>query len=942
MLELLKQLLPSIKITELIREFEEQYKLTSDIFETNITINYSREQTPSQKKKGSSLENNGLASKEKKILGGITIVLILLLTAFIAGKSYFSINDESTSTEPIRSELVIPAESAFLKRPKLIAAIEKKFQSQKSTSSIAVVGIVGLAGSGKTMLSHYYGRSQSFPVIWEMNAETKETLLNSLKKLAYALAQTQAQKDELEFVQNIQISQEREEQLVAFVKKYLKRRQNWMLIYDNVEQFHDIKNYFPNDPTVWGAGNVIITTTDDNIQNTTYINPDQVLRIDALTEEESLMLFSRIIHNSDSNSQSPEQKEKSLVFLTKIPPFPLDVSMAARYIENTKITYEQYLERISSQGNNYFDISTNKILEGVGCYNKTRYGIISSSFKKLDEMHPDFKELLLFICLLESQQIPRKLLSFYRDDSTVEQFMYELKKYSFIVDTSPRGVSHEEKTFSIHRSIQTVGLKYLLGVISWQDQRIFIDKFILAIDCFYKKYPKEDYKAALLLMPHVEVFLNNLQAIGLSANEKGKYVAKLHLILGHSHLKYSNNLMMAKKYFLQVYDKKKDVDENTLATLLKDLGNICLDLYEFDEGLLYCQESIRICKKFKDNQYLLAENLLIMGYIYALKNDFLKSNDILNQALRTLESSNHNLKDELVARIYGALSFLYSTTYINGPKSHKAMDYIARALETVNGSRSFYKMPKPTEKLSWLVARYKRTLGQTYCRLGQYKEALIKGFRESEYIIDHNFDTCSHKFLKIRLGFGMGEVFLREGNLKLAEEKLTGAIRESYRLVGESDTVVSKILRAETLIRLGRLKEAYEDCESVLSVVKLGRKSRTNYAILGHLTCLYHAAFIKYKQHDFEKSLRHFTDFFNNMKAFCKGFLDKGDYKELEEKGVFAVDLYESKNTEKDIKKYLKNSIDIFTAIYDSSHPFVKNYIVPNYNEMPWYVFWRK
>ncbi|MDI9635807.1 hypothetical protein QM565_08415 [Geitlerinema splendidum] len=51
----------------------------------------------------------------------------------------------------------------------------------------------------------------------------------------------------------------------------------------------------------------------------------------------------KILHHGLDQLQLP-QKEEVNAFLKFIPPFPLDVSVAAYYIKSTHLTYEKYLK----------------------------------------------------------------------------------------------------------------------------------------------------------------------------------------------------------------------------------------------------------------------------------------------------------------------------------------------------------------------------------------------------------------------------------------------------------------------------------------------------------------------------------------------------------------------------------------------------------------------
>lgn len=90
------------------------------------------------------------------------------------------------------------------------------------------------------------------------------------------------------------------------------------------------------------------------------------------------------------------------------------------------------------------------------------------------EAHKDFGDLLLFICLLDSQDIPRDLLEFYKNEVTASNFFITSKKYSLITDKHQSLLAG--KTISLHESTQKIGLTYLTKLLDleknphWQQE----------------------------------------------------------------------------------------------------------------------------------------------------------------------------------------------------------------------------------------------------------------------------------------------------------------------------------------------------------------------------------------------------------------------------------------------------------------------------------------
>lgn len=404
----------------------------------------------------------------------------------------FPVSKESS----VRSELETPGNSVFLDRPGIIKKIDKKLKSCQEVDRVSLVGIVGVGGAGKTTLARQFGLMQDASVVWEINAETKERLMNSFKELASKLAKTKEQKEEIGFIDFIENPEEKEIQLLFLVRNWLREKPNWILIYDNVEDLVEMKSYFPKDVKVWGNGKVIITTRDKNIENAAYIKPENIVNVEALSDDEKLILFSKIIFNCTPDKLSQNQRDEAISFLKNIPSFPLDVTIAGHYIKNNQITFDQYLEKILK-----YKVQSSLIKEIIS-YSKTRDKIIILSLKKMITKIPKFKEFLFLIFLLDSQDIPKDLLNFYKNKVLVDIFIHYLKKNSLISINKNNDII----TFSFHRSTQLIGFDFLATLLSEQEKEQYFKNAISAIQAFLKK----DCKNAALLKHHIESLLKHI------------------------------------------------------------------------------------------------------------------------------------------------------------------------------------------------------------------------------------------------------------------------------------------------------------------------------------------------------------------------------------------------------------------------------------------------
>jgi hypothetical protein len=183
-------------------------------------------------------------------------------------------------------------------------------------------------------------------------------------------------------------------------------------------------------------------------------------------------------------------------FLANIPRMPLDVCAAAYYLKNTEISLEDY-EKIMATPSKYLSDVQGVLLEENVNYSRTRYSIISSVFKEILKENPKFKSLLLFMCLLDSQNIPKSLLKACADSITVDKFIYNLRKHSL--------VAGGRDDFSIHRSSQSICLDYILGVLTAEEKARILENLISIVT------PQEKLETLsrdfAKLTPHLEAFL---------------------------------------------------------------------------------------------------------------------------------------------------------------------------------------------------------------------------------------------------------------------------------------------------------------------------------------------------------------------------------------------------------------------------------------------------
>jgi len=925
--DVLKKLLPEVSLDAFLLKFPNNSEDSSD---KNADLTKKDNQSSLKDSFSTKTVPSFPLSPKNTLIGTKIIGIILMIFFFLTLASHYEHFKVTCDNPPIRADLPIPHQKVLLSRSQILREIEKSFKKQEPR--IKSVTLIGAGGSGKTTISRLYARSQMVPFVWEINAETKESLRNSFKDIAHALSKTPEQKSDLDLIQKISNATEQEKQLLFFVKQRLKEKSPWLLIYDNVESLSDMKDFFPEDQQVWGEGRILVTTRDSNSSNTSYVNPDGIIFIDELRLEDAFALYTKILYDNQPGKLTSPQRENIMHFLQQIPTYPLDISIASYYIKNTQITLTQYLERIK-KFTEEFDETQESILKRVNHYTKTRYGIVSASLEEIIESNPNFKELLFLICLMDSQNIPVSLLEACKGELVAEQLLYHLKKHALITHQKESPLN----TFSLHRSTQAAGFSFFKKVIKNTDQKIFIDKAVKIIFSLNgliadNKKPSLFFRGPVTLrvclFPHLLPFIEHIESLNFPGNWIEEIKGILLLTIGYTHYECFENMLLAQKYFRAFFSKQaylQHLDEVTLAITLRKLGIICINVESLEEGIQYCQKSLNLCK-IPQLSLLKSFNLKHIGLAYAKKNQFEKAISYSRQALSTLDYINQHQRKEMEANIYEQIAGIYSRTYINQPEALQAESYVLKALELLDAVCLFHENPTQLPKLSpYFIAKCRLALGIVYNKLGQYKKAIREGFLEAEYIVDHYMKEDCNFYINTLIDLNFGEALLREGQLEEAEKKLTSSIDVAKKILGSSSQIVrhAKVLRAETLFRLGKIHSAYADCTAILG---MNPQYSDPYDALMHLITFYHAAVITHAQGNNQDAEQYLSTFLIKAQTFCELFLGKSAYESLVSQGAFQI----FRNIMQPLKNSFQKSNRILTIIYGTSHPFIREYVIKN------------
>ena len=230
--KILKRILPDIPLDPIISEFKKQKESIHGSSGKRFSPDTLSSEDLKQKK---TLFVYIMEHVLKYRRGWFLIVSLLALSdlcywflVFKRDQANKTSHNESLKPLPfVQSNFMMMPETSLLERPVLMAKIQEKLKGQEGIQTIALVGV---GGSGKTTLAQQVAHQQKASVVWKVNTETQETLMESFETLAEALSQTQEDKKIFLEIQEIKNTQKRKEKIIVWVRQKLHAHSNWFLI----------------------------------------------------------------------------------------------------------------------------------------------------------------------------------------------------------------------------------------------------------------------------------------------------------------------------------------------------------------------------------------------------------------------------------------------------------------------------------------------------------------------------------------------------------------------------------------------------------------------------------------------------------------------------------------------------------------------------------------
>jgi tetratricopeptide (TPR) repeat protein len=473
----------------------------------------------------------------------------------------------------------------FTGREDVLKHLHDTLASGKTAALTQPQAISGLGGIGKTQTAveyayRYGGEYQA--VLWA-KADSREALTSDFVSIAGLLDLPQKNEQDQNLVVNA-------------VKHWLQSNNDWLLIFDNVEDWKIVNEYIPSTE----KGHILLTTRD-SITEPTAQNIEMA-KMETVEGTLFLLYRAKTITLDDSLNKA-DQKDIDIAkkIVQMMDGLPLAIDQAGAYILETKCGLSSYLDRHEKRRAELL----NRRGRHFSGHPESVTTTFSLSLEKVQQANPAAAELLWLCAFLHPDDISEEIITegapeldpvlhHVADPIKLDEAIGELLKYSLILRDA------NSKMISIHRLVQAV----LKDRMDKDRQQQWAERVVRAIDRVFpdvefatwhrcQRLVSHALECAILIEQRGMAFPEAAQLLnraGWYLRERGQYVEAEPLlqqaltiyeqIQGPKHLDAANALShLAALYHAQgKYTQAEPLFQRALAIHEQALGPENLDL----------------------------------------------------------------------------------------------------------------------------------------------------------------------------------------------------------------------------------------------------------------------------------------------------------------------------------------------------------------------------
>ncbi|GCE29113.1 tetratricopeptide repeat protein [Dictyobacter alpinus] len=382
----------------------------------------------------------------------------------------------------------------FTGREEVLATLHTQIGADHIVALTQSSALHGLGGVGKTQiaLEYAYRYALEYRAVFWVAAETEEQIVSSLLRIA----------DVLQLPDRMHKDQQ---QVVALVQQWLSTRDQWLLIWDNLEDLELLPRFLP--PTRQGA---ILITTRNQALGTLARGTD----LTSMEHEEGKLLLLRrarilgpeatSLHVQQFATRLPDEYTAAEKLVALLGYLPLALDQAGAYIEETGCSLSGYLHNYEQQ--------RNRLLARRGGPAADHPQSVKATFQlsmaRVQRENCAAADVLRVCALLYAEEIPEELFiagashlgpelaGMATDPTQFDQMLAVLRSLSLVQRQA------ETRTLSLHRLVQAV----LLDTMQEAEQEQWSQRAINDIDALFPEIlpttEQAKHQQAERLLPH--------------------------------------------------------------------------------------------------------------------------------------------------------------------------------------------------------------------------------------------------------------------------------------------------------------------------------------------------------------------------------------------------------------------------------------------------------
>jgi len=523
---------------------------------------------------------------------------------------------------PDRPVSNLPARNPhFTGREDLLGQLHQQLRPGRGAAVVQARAVHGLGGVGKTQLALEYAHRHAgeYDVIWWLRAEQPLAIGTQLAALARKLGVPEV--GDLD-------------ETLADLWDVLRRRDRWLLVFDNAAQPRDLASYLPPG----GGGHVVITS-----RNPVWGGVAVTVPVDVLSREEAVIFLHGRTGSADETAAA--------ALAEALGDLPLALEQAGAYMEETQTSLTYYLDLFHGHASELFTL---------GEPANSQQSVATTWVLSLDRLRrqaPAALDLLALCAFLAPEDIPRPLLS---DQAQVlpkplRQVIAQRLSYNEVVSALRRYslVTATPEALTVHRLVQAVvrhGLDHEAEQ-RWAGAavRLLAAGFPEQVDDVrnWSTWPK-----ATRLVPHALAVIEKTTALNVERVTVGRLRRQVAIHLhGRAEFSHAKELL---EQALRLDEAAYGPEHPDVACDLRSLGWVLKDLGDLEGAEARFQQALRIHSAAYGPEHPdVARDLLGLAWVVKDLGDLEGAKARFQQALRITEAAHGPEHPETIGGLLG-------------------------------------------------------------------------------------------------------------------------------------------------------------------------------------------------------------------------------------------------------------------------------------------------